>query len=66
MRWQKPWDFKVVDLGCLGVSAVECLSLAQGVILGSQDRVLHQASCVDTSSPSAYVSVSLSLSLSVS
>ena len=47
--------------GHLGGSAVECLPLAQGVILGSWDRVPHRASCMEPASPSAYVSASLSL-----
>ena len=43
-------------------SAVEHLPLGQGVILGFRDRIPHQASCMDAASPSAYVSVSLSMS----
>ena len=46
-------------MGHLGGSVVECLPLAQGVILGSWDRVPHQAPYREPSSPSAYVSVSL-------
>ena len=38
---------------------------AQGVILETQDQVLHQAPCMEPASPSAYVSASLSLSVSV-
>ena len=34
-----------------------------GVILGSGDRVLHQAPCKEPTSPSACVSASLSVSL---
>ena len=52
------------SLGRLGASAVEHL-LAQSVIPESQDRVPHQASCMQCASPSAYVSASLSLSLSL-
>ena len=45
----------------LGGSVVECLPLAQVVILGSWDWVLHRAPCREPTSPSAYVSASLSL-----
>ena len=38
---------------------------ALGVILETQDGVLHRASCMETASPSAFVSASLSLSLCV-
>ena len=50
-----------IDLGHLGGSAVERLPLAQGMIPGFGDRVLHQAPCKKPASPSAYVSTSLSL-----
>ena len=50
-------------LGRLGGSAVERLPLAQGVILETQDRVPHQASCMEPAFPSAYVSASLYISL---
>ena len=53
---------KDIALGHLGGSVVERLSLAQGVILESQDRVPNQAPCMEPASPSAYVSASLSLS----
>ena len=36
---------KIQDQGQLGGSVVERLPWAQGVIPGSWDRVLHQASC---------------------
>ena len=49
--------------GHLGGSVVEHLPLAQVVILGSWDRVLHQAPCGKPASPSACVSAPLSLSL---
>ena len=49
---------------CLGGSVVERLPLAWGMILESQDRVPHQASCMEPASPSAYVSASLSLCVS--
>ena len=52
--------------GHLGGSMVERPPLAQGVILESWDRVLHQASCVEPAFPSACVSASLSLSLCLS
>ena len=48
-------------MGCLGGLVVERLPLAQGVILESRDQVPHQASCMEPTSPSAYVSASLSL-----
>ena len=47
----------------LGGSMVEYLPLAQGVIPGSWDQVLHRAPCEEPASPSAYVSAPLSLSL---
>ena len=40
-----------------------CLPLAQVMILGSWDRVLHQALCEEPASPSACVSASLCVSL---
>ena len=48
----------------LGGSVVECLPLAQGMILESWYRVPHQASYLEPASPSTYVSASLSLYLS--
>ena len=50
-------------LGHLGGSAVEHLPAAQGMILGSWDRV-PQAPCGEPASPSVYVSASPSLCLS--
>ena len=50
--------------GHLGGLAVERLPSAQGVILESQDRVLHQAPCMEPASPSACVSASLSMCVS--
>ena len=47
------------NMGCLGGSVVERLLLAQGVILGSWDQVLHQAPHREPASPSACVSVTL-------
>ena len=38
---------------------VECLPLAQLMILESQDQVLHEAPCMELVSPSASLSVSL-------
>ena len=52
--------------GRLGGSVVERLLSVQGLIPGSRDRVPHWAPCEETASPSAYVSVSLSLSVCVS
>ena len=49
--------------GCLGGSAVECLPLAQGMILESWDGVPHQTPCMGSASLSAYVSASFSVSL---
>ena len=46
--------------GRLGGSAVEYLPLPQGVILGSQVWVPHQALCMEPASPSACISASLS------
>ena len=54
--------FKDPVLGCLGGSAVQRLPSAQGVILGSWDRVPHRAPCVEPASPSACVSLSLCVS----
>ena len=51
-------------MGCLRGSVVEHLPLAQVVIPGSWDQVSHQASLGELASPSAYVSASLSVSLS--
>ena len=48
-------------VGCLGGSAIERLSSAQGVILGSQDRVPRRAPCIEPASLSACVSVSVSV-----
>ena len=55
-------DTKVHDLEHLGGSGAESLLLAQVVILGSWDGVLHQADCREPASPSAYVSASLCVS----
>ena len=57
---------KIILLGCLGVSAVKRLPLAQGMILGSWDQVPYRAPCREPASLSACVSTSLSLSLSLS
>ena len=46
-------------VGYLGGSVVEHLPLAQIMILGSWDRVSHQAPHREPASPSAYVSTSL-------
>ena len=50
-------------MGRPGGSVVEHLPSAQDVILGSRDRVLHPAPCMEPASPSACVSASLSVSL---
>ena len=44
--------------GHLGGSVVEHLPLAQGVMPGSWDRVLHQAPSEKPATPSSYASVS--------
>ena len=49
--------------GSLGGSAIESLPSAHGVILESRNRVPHWAPRTELSSPSAYVSVSLCVSL---
>ena len=51
--------------GHLGGSVVEHLPLAQGLIPESQDQVPHQDSCMEAVSPSACVSASHSLSVSL-
>ena len=50
-------------MGCLGGSVVQSLPLAQGMILGSWNRVLHWAPCMESASPFAYISASLFVSL---
>ena len=58
------WELlKTAGSGRLDGSAVWCLPSAQGLILGSRDRVPHRAPCMRPASPSACVSASLSLSL---
>ena len=52
--------------GHLGGSVDEHLPSAQGVIPGSWDPVPRRAPCMEPASPSAYVSASISLSLSFS
>ena len=51
-------------MGCLGASAVECLPLAWGMILESQDQVPRWALCMEPASPSVCVSAAISLCLS--
>ena len=53
---------KILKGGSLGWSVVWRLPLAQGVILESRDRVPCRAPSVEPASPSACVSVSLSVS----
>ena len=61
---QIKYCLKQMDLqGHLGGSVVECLPLAQVVILGSWDRVPHQAPRREPASPSACVSASICVSL---
>ena len=55
-------QIKVLKEGCLGGSLVKHLPLTQVVILVSWDRVPHQASHREPTSPSACVSASLSVS----
>ena len=62
------WDtqekyLKSLVLGHLSGSVVERLPSAQVMTPGSWDRVLHRAPCMEPASPSAYISVSLSVSL---
>ena len=49
--------------GRLSGSAVERLPLTQSMIMGSWNRVPHQTPCMESVSPSACVSASLSLCL---
>ena len=53
-------NLKKPNSGHLCGSVVEHLPTAQVVILGSWDRVLHQAPNKEPASPSTYVSASLS------
>ena len=53
-----------LGLGCLGGSAVERLSLTEGVILGLQDGVPHRAPCEAPAFLSTYVYASASLPVS--
>ena len=52
---------KVEEGGSLGGSAVQHLPLAQGTILESWDRVPRRAPGMESASPSACVSASLSI-----
>ena len=54
-------NFKRKYLGCLGGSVIERLPLAQVVILETRDRVPHRAPCMEPASPSACVSLPLSV-----
>ena len=51
--------------GHVGDSGVEHLPSAQGMILGSWDRIPHQAPLRDRASPSAYVSAPLCVNLMI-
>ena len=53
---------KKSPFGRLGGSVVEHLPLAQILILGFWDRLLHRAPCVEPASPSACVSAPLCVS----
>ena len=55
---------KYAKPGMPGGSVVECLPLAQGVILETWDQVLHRAPHLEPASPSACVSAPLSLRVS--
>ena len=55
-------NYKHFTWGHLGGSVVECLPLAQVVILGSWDQVLHWAPLREPASLSACVSASLCVS----
>ena len=54
---------RILLRGCLSGSMVERLPLAQVVIPGFWDGVLHQAPFMKPASPSAYVSASLCVSV---
>ena len=54
--------WKYYKEGRLGGSGVRHLPLAQGVTLGSRDRVPRRAPCREPASPSARVSASLRVS----
>ena len=55
--------FEMTFEGHLGGLTVVRLPLAQGVIPGVWDRVVHWAPCTEPASPSACVTASLSVSL---
>ena len=57
--------FKVLEVGQPGWLSGLALPSAQGVILETLDRVPCQALCVEPASPSACISASLSLSVSL-
>ena len=57
--WCRPSYMRSRRQEHLGGSVFEHLPLAQVVVLGSQDRVLHRAPHKEPASPSAYVCVSL-------
>ena len=56
---EKNFEVKIDVMGSLDGSVVWCLPLAQGVVLGTWDRVPCQNPCMEP------VSLSLSLSLSL-
>ena len=55
---------KMLDLGQRGWLSSLAPPPAQGLILETQDRVPHQAPCMEAASSSACVSTSLSLRVS--
>ena len=55
--------YKTAMLGSPGGSVGLALPPAHGMILETQDRIPHQAPCMEPASPSACVSASLSLSM---
>ena len=58
-------DNNELILGHLGGSVVDYLTLPQVMILGSWDQVPHQALCMEPASPSACVSASVCVYVSL-
>ena len=58
---RRPRRPKKEEPGSLGGSVVERLPSAQGMILETQDQVPRRAPCMEPASPSACVSLSVSL-----
>ena len=64
--WQIELQLKNIQKrGSLGGAAFWRLPLAQGAILETWDRIPRWSPCMEPASPSAYVSASLFLSLSL-